>query len=157
MDVQLEVLCSSPWSNVCWNQDQKWTQQYLHYNILQPWQPRQLIDKFEIWLLMKYLMGLIKRLFDVFFGLSNLFRTNERNFSSYHRKSELQYDVVLLCIFRSKLYHHWKILMILFYKIQELHRILISFWRFSYLFLLLQRRPWSKLAIQFVKLVRISI
>lgn len=139
LDAQLEVWYSFPWSNACLNRDRRWIRQYLHYNIQQLLQLRQLIDKFEIWLIMKYLMELLRQLFDVFFGLNNLFRTNEHNFSSYHRKFELQCDVALLCIFRSKLCHHWMTLMTLFYRIQELQEIIIFFWRFSYPFLHLLR------------------
>ena len=86
-------------------------------------------------------MVLTKLLFDVFFELSNLFHKDEHNFLVDLQKLEFKYALVLLCIFRLELDRQKMLLMLIVYKIIEIHKINFYYVQYAYLFLLLQKQP----------------
>lgn len=157
LDAQLEVECSFTWNNVFLSQGRKWIIQCLHCNIPQLWLLRLLIGRSGSLLPRKCLMELIKQLFDAFFESNSLVHKDVRSFSSYLRRFGLKCVWVWWYISKSGPCHHWKTSMTLSGMITKIHRITVTFWRFSSLSLHHLILLWLKLGILSLKPVHINV
>ena len=144
-DAPPAIWCSSPWNNVSYCLDRRWTQLFLHYSIRLLELPQLPSHIHQFWWPSWCSRELILRPSDDDAEWCNLFRKDAHNYHECHQIPELRCVEVWWYTFQPKHDRHWKLWHFIFGNSPKLTWIIQESERYAYLCLRRLRQPWLAL------------